>query len=187
MLTVRFHSLSLLQLNLGKKFFPNLLLFSNFETKSKDEMGVSCFPRDIDTIPQKLFVPILIPNSIITYIILFFQTTGIASNHSCCHNLSKYRAVIRWWLFVWIPAALKCYLPPVCACPWSWLISFSSCIDIAVSFLPILSWISKYFATHRSKHTDSPFVRSPSLYLGDIHFFWHATVNLKTNILHKWL
>lgn len=32
----------------------------------------------------------------------------------------------------------------------------SSCVDMAVNFLPIRSWISKYFATHRSKHTFSP-------------------------------
>ena len=65
-----------------------------------------------------------------------------------------------------------------CCCCWNFCISCSSCKDIAVNFFPIRSWMSKYFATHRSKQTDSPLVSSPSLYFVAIHFLWHAPVNL---------
>merc|ERR1719245_1214092 len=44
-------------------------------------------------------------------------------------------------------------------------------------FLPIRSWTSKYLATHRSIHTDSPFCSSASLYFGGIHFLWQAVDN----------
>lgn len=41
--------------------------------------------------------------------------------------------------------------------------SSSSCSDSSVSFLPILSCTSRYLATHRSRHTLSPFDSSASL------------------------
>ena len=71
-----------------------------------------------------------------------------------------------------------CYRHCCCCCCWNFCISCSSCKDIAVNFFPIRSWMSKYFATHRSKQTDSPLVSSPSLYFVAIHFLWHAPVNL---------
>lgn len=42
-------------------------------------------------------------------------------------------------------------------------ISSSSCIESSVNFLPIRSWMSKYLATQRSRHTDSPLDSSASL------------------------
>ena len=59
----------------------------------------------------------------------------------------------------------------------------SSSMYIDVSFLPMLSWISKYFATHRSRQTASPLVMSPSRYLGGMHFVWQACVSLR-NTMH---
>lgn len=67
----------------------------------------------------------------------------------------------------------------VCNCPCIFFIVCSSCWDIAVNFFPILSWISKYFATHRSKQTASPLFSSESLYFGGIHFFWQELVILE--------
>ena len=62
--------------------------------------------------------------------------------------------------------------------PCNFFNASSSCIDICVSFLPTRSWISRYLATHLSRHTDSPLASSASLYFGGMHFLWQALVIL---------
>ena len=66
-----------------------------------------------------------------------------------------------------------------CICACNCFTFSSSCCDIWVNFFPTLSCISRYFATHLSIHTVSPFVKSESLYRAAIHFFWHAPLILK--------
>ena len=68
---------------------------------------------------------------------------------------------------------------------WSFCAASWSAIVIDVNFLPIRSCISRYFATHLSRHTASPLLSSDSLYFGGTHFFWQAADILKSNI--HWL
>ena len=67
-----------------------------------------------------------------------------------------------------------------CAACSFWAASWSA-IVIDVNFLPIRSCISRYFATHRSRHTASPLLSSDSLYFGGTHFFWQAPDILQSN------
>ena len=64
------------------------------------------------------------------------------------------------WLSIYDGAAP----PTLCWNSWSF-------IESSVNFLPILSWTSKYLATHLSIQTDSPFNNSASLYFGGMHYF----------------
>lgn len=56
-----------------------------------------------------------------------------------------------------------CLMPHHCPCPCR--IAASPCI-FSLTFI----WTSKNLETHRSKHTDSPLLRSPSRYSGGMHF-----------------
>ena len=66
---------------------------------------------------------------------------------------------------------------------WFWAIATCSCWKIVVSFFPALSCTSMNLETQRSRHIASPLLRSPSWYLGGIHFLRHALVSLKCSTL----
>jgi len=108
-------------------------------------------------------------SAVLRYFHEFHQTAVLVYRiHSHAYSSTS------WQLYYFGFDDANCAACSFCAASWS-------AIVIEVNFLPIRSCISRYLATHRSRHTASPLLSSDSLYFGGTHFFWQAADILQSN------